>query len=750
MGKHNKILPILIAIIFIFIGLFYLFGESSINKRVIGAGSIRSFNLTATADYSNSSNPNVALDWSDFGTGVDTIFKGYQSTDGGETWENISLMDYSSVTRVNVLNVYPEEGDGLKSWMETSTDSISGEVIGKNIIKVTKVGISDFNRNPSNYLKKTGSEWNYDVVVFGFWDRNNWYDISDSAKTLIDSYIGEGKGVVFGHDTALNNSFSYVDTKIFSSDTVYKAGQTNFSYLAEKYLPMHWHEGIFIGSTTVKITKKGLLTQYPWDLGPVGTTYTIPSTHTWGQVLDDTSNVWMNFDGVEETVAGSNFYVVSNNNVSMIMTGHTNGESTEAEQKILANLLFYNYQLTFATNVTDYSGMDLASPSIPVVDITGDYSNVHLSFSSTDNGSTYHYYIEGYNKIDMTTVTARSNVASATVIAGLKGFYYIIDTNENIDFSNTSATFTTNDEIDLSGSYLRKYLHIKAVDLYNNESSVKTYQINLNQVNTILDLDGGVIDGEGENILSSYINETITIPTPTRENYMFSTWNKENSCTSTLNNNQITTVDSCELKAIWIPDFNHNNIDDTLDPKITIQYRDGCDHEAFEDVVLDDVLIGVDTPSFDGAPTRRNYLFVGWNPDIEDETTTDVIYEAVWEEDMNNNGVPDKDEKKYKITFKDGLNNQVFTEFTIEVLEGTKIPDFDQNLLKNDFYEFRGWDSPIDIVASEDKTFTAQWNLIIHNVPDTKYRSNSLLYFITFIIFFGGVICLYLAIKRIY
>ena len=204
--KKYRFIFIFIFIFVLVLSLFTINKDSVSSTKKDKKAGIRAFNLTTSTDYTNPSQPFVTLDWSDYGSSSNSIFKGYQSKDGGSTWESISLMDYTSVNLVRVLNVYPEKGDGLKSWMEEVTDSTTGQVLGKGIIRVDKIGISDFNTSPSTYLKKTGSDWNYDVLVFGFWDRNNYYDLSTASKNVVDSFLADGRGVVLGHDTALNNS----------------------------------------------------------------------------------------------------------------------------------------------------------------------------------------------------------------------------------------------------------------------------------------------------------------------------------------------------------------------------------------------------------------------------------------------------------------------------------------------------------------------------------------------------------------
>ena len=57
------------------------------------------------------------------------------------------------------------------------------------------------------------------------------------------------------------------------------------------------------------------------------------------------------------------YYLTTWNNTAMIQTGHSNGESTEDERKVLANTLFYLKQLTKKTEVLDNSARDIADPN---------------------------------------------------------------------------------------------------------------------------------------------------------------------------------------------------------------------------------------------------------------------------------------------------------------------------------------------------------------------------------------------------
>ena len=59
------------------------------------------------------------------------------------------------------------------------------------------------------------------------------------------------------------------------------------------------------------------------------------------------------------------YYLTTWNNTAMIQTGHSSGESTEDERKVLANTLFYLKQLTHKTEILDNSARDIADPNKP-------------------------------------------------------------------------------------------------------------------------------------------------------------------------------------------------------------------------------------------------------------------------------------------------------------------------------------------------------------------------------------------------
>ena len=128
--------------------------------------------------------------------------------------------------------------------------------------------------------------------------------------------------------------------------------------------------------------------------------------------------------------ANYKYYLTTWNNTAMIQTGHSNGNSTEDERKVLANTLFYLKQLTNKTEIMDNSARDIADPNKP--------NNVHLlikedgegaiSFNRPgDNGSRYEYYVKGLDGSREFT----SDVKSAEIKTGIKKYRYYITNNEN-------------------------------------------------------------------------------------------------------------------------------------------------------------------------------------------------------------------------------------------------------------------------------------------------------------------------------
>ena len=234
--------------------------------------------------------------------------------------------DITTIKNINVLNVYPNAGNSLQSWMNS---------YGQGKISVTPVSITDFNNNPNNYLMQNGS-YKYDVLVFGFWDANGGNDLSTTARDATEDYINAGRSVIFGHDTICSaTEKSGINHPIFAT--------------LSKYININLSGTIAyaIGSDKIKIIKEGIVTQYPYEIGSINTILTIPNTHTMDQIPN--GDIWMQFDNNAIT-DNRNFYLTTYKNRAMIMTGHSNGQATEDEQKLIANTIFYLYSYDLMNN----------------------------------------------------------------------------------------------------------------------------------------------------------------------------------------------------------------------------------------------------------------------------------------------------------------------------------------------------------------------------------------------------------------
>lgn len=389
----------------------------------------------------------------------------------------------------------------LKMWMEQpNSDDPKG--YGKGLISVDAVSITDFNSNPSAYLKNSDGSWKYDVVYFGAWDNNNGFDLSASAENMVETFIQNGRGILLGHDTIAHAVSLPYNATPFEQNFQKLAQYLNIQEVPSQYngmappqLPNTYQTW---GSTKVTISKKGLLTNYPWQIGDVGTILSVPYTHTGFEIAN--GDIWLRFADIEPFIAydinGSpyypnigwtdsiinawqqnpalnmNWYLTTWNNTAMIETGHSKGAATPDEQKILANTLFYLAQVTDQTSWDDHMGQDVTSPDKPkITNIQKNGNNINITLSDNDEGTTYSYYVEatGMNngiKIDSNTVTT-------TITSGIKGYSVVIDNNPNTVPDNTIDTTSSNFSTTYSGSNF--YVHVKAIDNAGNVSDVYTY-----------------------------------------------------------------------------------------------------------------------------------------------------------------------------------------------------------------------------------------------------------------------------------
>ncbi|MED9947414.1 MAG: vWA domain-containing protein, partial [Peptacetobacter hiranonis] len=200
---------------------------------------------------------------------------------------------------------------------------------------------------------------------------------------------------------------------------------------------------------------------------------------------------------------------------------------------------------------------------------------------------------------------------------------------------------------------------------------------------------------------------------PLREGYVFAGWSPKVEETVTKRYNVYT--------ALWDRDANNNGTADK-DEKMnfTIRYDDGL-KEDFFNVEFKDVAYGSATPKFEGNLNVKGYIFKDWSPEVEETVTKDATYVAQWDRDENGNNIPDDQEKRYTVTYTDGVENEVVfeDEVTTGLFVGDLTPEFKQGGEKGiptrTGYVFMGWSpKPSYIIKDEEKeqiVYTATWEV---------------------------------------
>lgn len=424
--------------------------------------------LTATSDASQNC---INLNWTAPDTQSDYTYMIYQAR--GD--KAVSSSDYQTIpanNHVKVLQIYPQTPQ-LVGWVNA---------YGQGKITCDSVAIESFNANPDVI-------WNYDVIVFGFWNNNNYKDITSASVNVVKNYISKGYGVLFGHDTLIPGT-----TRNFNSLASYcniTVDNRTGDYPIDKG-----------GVTNITIARKGLLTNYPYQIGDVGTTLTIPYAHATNQYA--LGDIWMYFSESVDPLMRT--YLTTWNNCALIQTGHSDGAATPDEQRLLMNTLFYLAQRTKSTNWSDHMGQDLTAPEKPKLlsaNFDIEKKGIELNVSSQDKGDTYQYYVEATDSNTGEKIT--SNTVSANLQTGLKGYSIVLDQKADtipdnmIESATNTYLIPFHDKIDLEKPY---YIHVKAIDNAGNASETlhRTYvtlNAQANPDNNCIDLNWCSPDANG-------------------------------------------------------------------------------------------------------------------------------------------------------------------------------------------------------------------------------------------------------------
>lgn len=368
----------------------------------------------------------VDLRWNDISSEHETYDYQLNRRVKGGKWEPRSI--WNEEESIRVLNVYPYQ-PYLENWM-TTTIGESELPAGMGIFDIDSVHIDTYNADPASYMKNADGSWKYDVLYFGSSDCNSNRDISNEASTILHQFVDDGRGVLFGHDTVCVNF-----------------GHMNFASFADELGIRVLYDRTVNATNSVSVVKIGTMTNYPWNIRG---TLDVPACHSYGQYVGGSleGTEWMTLNTTQlidqETGSHSNFYLVTNNNLGMIQTGHSTGAATDDERKVLANTLFYLYQISRLTNARDTSFYDIDAPDVPEASAAPSENGAYLvKAHSKDNGTEYEYSIVA-NPSTGTGKAYSSNMVTKTVISGLDGF--VIAMSDSAQSDPSLLKFDENNE----------------------------------------------------------------------------------------------------------------------------------------------------------------------------------------------------------------------------------------------------------------------------------------------------------------
>ena len=701
-------------------------GNENINSKIN-----LSTNVTTDENYS------IDLSWNDITNDNERYYyRLLKSKENGE-WESFSTWNGE---KVKVLNIYPVTwGENyLRDWM-TNTISDSEEPAGMGLFEIDTVYIDDYNNNPDLYLKDDEGNYKYDVLCFGTYDSNNGKDLSELSREATQNFVDSGRGVLFGHDT-----ICLVNTREY---------HPNFESFSNQVGIIATRNDYRRDSTSVEVVDSGFLTSYPWKISGI---LTIPTTHVWGQYAGGTlsGKVWMKLNGIEydtdeATGATKDFYLVTNNQLAMIQTGHSNGQATDDERKVFANTLFYLKQTTSNTSVRDTSFYDEASPEKPNVKISlKEYINGHTKataeISAEDIGTNYKYYVEAMAKSSTDNNTS-SNIVESTALSGIKGYVVSINENPNempelIKYEEDGKTISSVisaengklnydlDELEYGKKY---YLHVYAVDNENNVSNEMISDIDVDSMINSAEVSTKITTDKEEYFASD--NVVISAEASTNiSKYMtigkIEIYDENNNIVSTIADNLTETLTSEEK---WENQFNWaTNKDTTGNYTAKISWYSGDKLVAMDETKFSVALkkYNVNFVDYDGTildtqivedgkdaiapknPERAStekysYAFIGWDVDFSN-VTSDLTIKAIYDEKIN----------KFNVKFVD-YNDEVIEEQEVEYGKEAVAPKNPEREANEKYtYEFAGWDVDFSNVTS-NLTVKANYKEIEKEAP---------------------------------
>ena len=263
----------------------------------------------------------------------------------------------------------------------------------------------------------------------------------------------------------------------------------------------------------------------------------------------------VNFDTLPKTPEYNyKYYLTTWNNTAMIQTGHSRGESTEDERKVLANTLFYLKQLTKKTEILDNSARDIANPNNPtnITTAVNEDNTTNIRFRRPeDNGSTYEYYVKGLEGAGEFT----SDTKSATITTGVKKYRYVVNSDPNslkkhqiLETGTEYETVGDNELIPIENISFTgdpTYIHIYSIDGAGNESEVYTQKLE-KPANQEIEITKEVVNGKKDYKVGEEI--TYSLKFKIKENETNKGKISNVSATDTYNSNYLELVDGSVVK----------------------------------------------------------------------------------------------------------------------------------------------------------------------------------------------------------
>ena len=158
----------------------------------------------------------------------------------------------------------------------------------------------------------------------------------------------------------------------------------------------------------------------------------------------------------------------------------------------------------------------------------------------------------------------------------------------------------------------------------------------------IYDANGGEVDPASEKKTQASTSCSFTLPTPTRDGYIFKGWaESKDAATGVIGTyildwsegfGSVTNPVTKTLYALWSPDNTQT---------YTVVYKDGAEEAVFGDETHGNLSAGDNTPSFTGKTERTGYTFEGWAPawknTVDPEMAEDgvITYTATWQKNAS-------------------------------------------------------------------------------------------------------------------